>query len=393
LDNRPLKNEEFWDQISQAVFVSATPSRQEIDWTKRDPVDMIIRPTHVLDPVIYVRSPEGQLDDLLHEVQVRAKVKERTLAVALTKRDAEDLAEFLKSKGVSSTYIHSGLTTHERADALKALQSGDIDCLVGVNLLREGLDLPQVSLVAILNADSEGFLRSETALLQTVGRAARNVNGTAVFYANRVTKSMRKCIEDTKERRERQIAYNSENGFESRSTKGSSMMSIFDLLKDEIEEERKLEVVARVNNDLLVTAAASVPLAMAGQNTAALTGHLPSKPGVYFWKDSAGNVLYIGKAKKLRSRVKSYLTPGAKHSARIEAMLKKTQSVDFVLTPSDRDALLLESNLIKHHQPLYNVLLKDDESYPYICASIGDAFPRFFAIPRKQIGDKAAKYR
>jgi superfamily II DNA/RNA helicase len=393
LDNRPLKNEEFWDQISQAVFVSATPAKQEIDWTKRDPVNMIIRPTHVLDPVIHVRSPNGQLDDLLHEVQVRAQRKERTLAVALTKRDAEDLAEYLKSKGVSSTYIHSGLTTHERADALKALQSGDIDCLVGVNLLREGLDLPQVSLVAILNADSEGFLRSETALLQTVGRAARNVNGTAVFYANRVTKSMRKCIEDTKERREHQIAYNNENGYESRSTKGSSMMSIFDLLKDEIEEERKLEVVPRVHNDLLVTTAASVPLVMAGQNTAAVTDHLPSKPGVYFWKDGAGNVLYIGKAKKLRSRVKSYLTPGAKHSARIEAMLKKAQSVDFVLTPSDRDALLLESNLIKHHQPPYNVLLKDDESYPYICASIGDASPRFFAVPRRQIGDKAAKYR
>ena len=166
---------------------------------------MIIRPTFVCDPEIHVRPSEGQLEDLLQEVKTRAERNERTLAVALTKRDAEDLAEYLKEHGVSSTYIHSGLTTHERSDALKALQSGEIDCLVGVNLLREGLDLPQVSLVAILNADSEGFLRSETALLQTVGRAARNINGSAVFYANRVTESMQRCIDDTKHRRERQL--------------------------------------------------------------------------------------------------------------------------------------------------------------------------------------------
>lgn len=398
LDNRPLQNDEFWNQCSQAVFVSATPGGQELDWTKRDPVDMIIRPTFVCDPEIHVRSPEGQLENLLKEVKTRAEFDERTLAVALTKRDAEDLAEYLKEHGVSSTYIHSGLTTHERSNALKMLQTGEIDCLVGVNLLREGLDLPQVSLVAILNADSEGFLRSETALLQTVGRAARNINGTAVFYANRVTDSMRRCIDDTNYRRERQRAYNSEFGRESRSTKGSSMMSIFDLLKDEIEEERKLEVVPKSDTgmnpmDLLVTTSTAVPLQGSNQNSTIATEHLPSKPGVYFWKGEAGKVLYIGKAKKLRSRVKSYLTPGAKHSPRIKVMLEKARCVDFVLTPSDRDALLLESNLIKHHQPPYNVLLKDDESYPYICASIGDAYPRFFAVPRRQVGEKASRYR
>ena len=394
LDNRPLQHGEFWDQVSQAVFVSATPGRQELEWTKRDPVDMIIRPTFVCDPEIHVRSPQGQLEDLLKEVKERAERNERTLAVALTKRDAEDLAEYLKEHGVSSTYIHSGLTTHERSDALKALQSGEIDCLVGVNLLREGLDLPQVSLVAILNADSEGFLRSETALLQTVGRAARNINGTAVFYANRVTQSMQRCIDDTKHRRERQLAHNTEFGHKSRSTEGSSMMSIFDLLKDEIEEERSLEVVPRIDiglnpMDLLVTTSTVGPL----QDSTVATEHIPSKPGVYFWKDNEGKVLYIGKAKKLRSRVKSYLSPGAKHSPRIKVMLEKAKTVDFVLTPSDRDALLLESNLIKHHQPPYNVLLKDDESYPYICASVGDTFPRFYAAPRRQMGEKAARYR
>lgn len=359
-------------------------------------MDMIIRPTHVCDPEIHVRPPDTQLDDLLNEITTRAERNERTIAMAITKRDAEDLAEYLQNHGVSSAYIHSGLTTQERSDALKMLQSGEIDCLVGVNLLREGLDLPQVSLVAILNADSEGFLRSETALLQTVGRAARNINGTAIFYANRITDSMKRCIDDTKHRRERQLAYNQDFDLESRSTEGSSLMSIFDLLKDEIEEEIPLETVGRENAgvnpmELLVTTSAVVD--RVSGNTTIATEHVPSKPGVYFWKDEAGKVLYIGKAKKLRSRVKSYLSPGAKHSPRIKVMLEKATAVDFVLTPSDRDALLLESNLIKHHQPPYNVLLKDDESYPYICASIGDEFPRFFAVPRRQLGEKASRYR
>lgn len=155
LDNRPLKEEEFWDQISHAVFVSATPSRRELEWAKQDPVNMVIRPTFVCDPVIRVRPSEGQLQNLLTEVRTRAEKQERTLAMTMTKRDAEDLASFLNDQDVNATYIHSGLTTVERSDALKSLQSGEIDCLVGVNLLREGLDLPQVSLVAILNADLE----------------------------------------------------------------------------------------------------------------------------------------------------------------------------------------------------------------------------------------------
>lgn len=155
LDNRPLREDEFWKEISQTVFVSATPSKENVEWANEQVVDMVIRPTHVLDPVCHVRPKGGQLEDLLAEVKQRAGRKERVLAVALTKRDAEDLASYLIDSGVRAGYIHSGLNTVERADALKSLQSGDIDCLVGVNLLREGLDLPQVSLVAILNADSE----------------------------------------------------------------------------------------------------------------------------------------------------------------------------------------------------------------------------------------------
>ena len=155
-DNRPLKAEEFWAKVNQCIFVSATPGDWEMEQSQGRVVEQIIRPTGVLDPEIFVRPIKNQLDDLLSEIQKRAKRDERTLAMTLTKRDAEDLSSYLLENGVSSTYIHSGLNTHERSNALKSLQHGEIDCLVGVNLLREGLDLPQVSLVAILNADSEG---------------------------------------------------------------------------------------------------------------------------------------------------------------------------------------------------------------------------------------------
>jgi excinuclease ABC subunit B len=400
LDNRPLQESEFWDQITKAVFVSATPAKQELSLAEREPVEMMIRPTFVCDPTIQVRPSEGQLGDLLKEVKWRAEKKQRTLAIALTKRDAEDLASFMTEQGVASTYIHSGLSTHERSDALRKLQLGDIDCLVGVNLLREGLDLPQVSLVAILNADSEGFLRSETALLQIVGRAARHMEGQAIFYANRVTGSMQRCMDDTQRRREKQLEYNEENGCEMKSTTGSSMQSIFDLLKAQIESEQPLEVIGRKKKTSAGTSQVSsiaIPPAMEAltpaqlQEAKILTDHIPTSPGVYFWKDADGSILYIGKAIKLRSRVKSYLSPNAKHSSRIKAMLKKAAFVDFVLTPSDRDALVLESNLIKHHQPPFNVLLKDDGHYPYICASVGDSFPRFTVVPYRQEGQTSTQ--
>jgi excinuclease ABC subunit B len=403
LDNRPLRAEEFWERISQSVFVSATPSRQELsliqDIPDNAPVEMIIRPTYVCDPEIHIRPTQNQLDDLLKEIQIRTLRGERTLVMTLTKRDAEDLADYMIERGLAASYIHSGLNTHERSNALKSLQSGQIDCLVGVNLLREGLDLPQVSLVAVLNADSEGFLRSETALLQTIGRAARNVHGSAILYANRITNSMQRCIDATKHRRQLQMEYNAKHGKEMKSTEGSSVLSIFDLLKDQIEAERVIEIVKPSNDRNLVNLdlqSMSAPVLLEDDSRIKeeiVTDHVPSKPGVYFWKDRAGKILYIGKAKRLRSRVKSYLAPKAKHSTRIQAMLKKADSVEFILTPSDRDALLLESNLIKQHQPLYNVLLKDDESYPYICASIGDAFPQLAIVPRRQQGEKSSKYK
>ena len=267
---------------------------------------------------------------------------------------------------------------------MRQLQSGEIDCLVGVNCLREGLDLPEVSLVAVLNADSEGFLRSDTALLQVAGRAARNKNGHVIFYADRTTKSMKRCIELTDKRRQIQLAYNAEHGYEPQSTKGSSIMSIFELLQDQIKAEQNLRI--DTGNIDAVEAAGSLDLSTKSREnetkeSGIITDHIPSSPGVYFWKDKDDRILYIGKANKLRSRIRSYLSPNAKHSRRIRTMVDQAVSVEFTLTPSQRDALVLESKLIKRHRPLFNVLMKDDEHYPYICASIGDKLPRFSVVP------------
>jgi len=187
LDNRPLNADEFWERIHQCMFVSATPGKEELLKSEGRAVDMFIRPTNIVDPAVAVRPSKTQLKDVEEEIKKRAGKGEKTLVMALTKRDAEDMADHLKGQGVKADYIHSGLSTIERSDALKSLQNSTIDCLVGVNLMREGIDLPQVSLVAILRADCEGFLRGDTALMQMIGRAARNVNGEAILYADRVT--------------------------------------------------------------------------------------------------------------------------------------------------------------------------------------------------------------
>jgi len=397
LDNRPLKEDEFWNRVSQTIFVSATPGKKETKLISsipdNKPVEMVIRPTFVCDPPIDVRPTKNQLDDLVSEIKARIQRKERTLVLTLTKNDAEDLTSFLLSEGISATYIHCGLKTRERSNALQSLQLGEIDCLVGINLLREGLDLPEVSLVAILNADVEGFLRSETALLQTIGRAARNQNGRAILYADRVTDSMKKCIVSTERRRNLQLAYNERNCKKVKTTKGSSFAPIFDLLSDQIEKETNLDDQSA---SILVTAKPGrerYTINTGGSAHDINLDRVPKKPGVYFWKDGESNILYIGKAKQLRNRVLSYVRPGAKHGSRIKAMLAKSQILDFVITPTERDALLLEANLISHHKPPYNVLLKNDESYPYICASIGDEFPEFRIVPRRQATGEGDKYR
>lgn len=209
-DNRPLTFDEFQAQINQVVYVSATPAKYELEETQNT-VEQIIRPTGLLDPEVEIRPIKGQIDDLLGEINKTAAKGERVLVTTLTKRMAEDLTEYLKQAGVLVRYLHSEIATIERAQIIDELRSGKFDVLVGINLLREGLDLPEVSLIAILDADKEGFLRSDTAMIQTIGRAARNANGHVIMYADRITDSMQRAIDETNRRREIQKAYNQEH--------------------------------------------------------------------------------------------------------------------------------------------------------------------------------------
>ncbi len=211
-DNRPLKGEEFWQKARQTIFVSATPGDWEMTQSSGQVVEQVIRPTGVLDPVVEVRPTEGQVDDLLGEIRVRADKQERVLVTTLTKRMAEDLTDYLAENGVRVRYLHSEIHSIERIEIIQDLRNGEYDVLVGVNLLREGLDLPEVSLVAILDADKEGFLRAERSLIQTIGRAARHVEGVALLYADNLTDSMAKAISETERRRAIQQTYNEKHG-------------------------------------------------------------------------------------------------------------------------------------------------------------------------------------
>jgi excinuclease ABC subunit B len=212
LDNRPLKFEEFEPKMRQAVFVSATPANYELDKSGGAIVEQVVRPTGLVDPAVEVRPAATQVDDLLGEIKLRADRQERVLVTTLTKRMAEDLTDYLSDNGVRVRYLHSDIDTVERVEILRDLRLGAFDVLVGINLLREGLDLPEVSLVAILDADKEGFLRSERSLIQTIGRAARHLNGQAILYADRMTDSMRRAIEETERRRIKQLAFNADRG-------------------------------------------------------------------------------------------------------------------------------------------------------------------------------------
>jgi excinuclease ABC subunit B len=207
-DNRPLKSEEFWEKVSQCIFVSATPGNWEIEESAGKIAEQIIRPTGVVDPEIFVRPTEGQVDDLLSEIKERVNLHERVLITTLTKRMAEDLTQYFQERDIRVKYLHSEIQSIARIEIIQALREGEFDVLIGVNLLREGLDLPEVSLVAILDADKEGFLRSERSLIQTIGRAARHIRGQTILYADNLTDSMIKAIEETERRRNIQIAYN-----------------------------------------------------------------------------------------------------------------------------------------------------------------------------------------
>jgi excinuclease ABC subunit B len=214
MDNRPLKFEEFSERIGQVVYLSATPGPYELRMAEGTPVEQIIRPTGLVDPEVVVKPTHGQIDDLIHEIRLRAERDERVLVTTLTKKMSEDLTDYLLELGIRVRYLHSEVDTLRRIELLRELRLGEFDVLVGINLLREGLDLPEVSLVSILDADKEGFLRSGTSLIQTIGRAARNVSGQVHMYADQVTDSMRKAIDETNRRRAKQVAYNTAHGLD-----------------------------------------------------------------------------------------------------------------------------------------------------------------------------------
>lgn len=273
MDNRPLKWEEFLERIGQTVYLSATPGSYELGRVKGEVVEQVIRPTGLVDPEVVVKPTKGQIDDLVHEIRERADKDERVLVTTLTKKMSEDLTDYLLELGIRVRYLHSEVDTLRRIELLRELRMGEYDVLVGINLLREGLDLPEVSLVAILDADKEGFLRSETSLIQTIGRAARNVSGQVHMYADKITPSMERAIEETSRRRAKQIAYNEANGIDPQPLR-KKIADILDSLQREDADTEQLMGSGRQQS----RGKAPVPgfaAKAAGQHAKAIAGEMP----------------------------------------------------------------------------------------------------------------------
>jgi excinuclease ABC subunit B len=269
LDNRPLKFEEFAELTYQVLYVSATPADYEIQESEGVVVEQLIRPTGLLDPIIEVRPCDTQVDDLLDQIDERVQMGDRVLVTTLTKRMAEELDKYVRNLGISATYIHSEVKTLDRVEIIEKLRNGEIDVLIGVNLLREGLDLPEVSLVAILDADKEGFLRSERSLVQTVGRAARNVNGKVIMYADKITDSMRETIDETNRRRELQMKYNEKHGIVPKTIKREKKSVFAERKSPETEKTYQNEVEVAMAADPVMQYATKDSLKKAIANTKA----------------------------------------------------------------------------------------------------------------------------
>ena len=298
LDNRPLKWPEFLERTGQKIYLSATPGKYEMEKVGGDVVEQVIRPTGLVDPQIIVKPIKGQIDDLLYEINIRAERNERVLVTTLTKKMSEDLTDYLQEKGVRVRYLHSEVDTLRRVELLRELRSGEYDVLIGINLLREGLDLPEVSLVSILDADKEGFLRSATSLIQTIGRAARNVSGEVHMYADNMTASMTKAIDETNRRRAKQVAYNLERGVDPQPLR-KRISDITDLIAQESDDTDDIMATLKGKKSNVVLPFSSKPTdSMPRQELIALIGSLTEQ------MRSAADELQFELAARLRDELK-----------------------------------------------------------------------------------------
>ena len=300
LDNRPLKFPEFLERTGQTLYLSATPGKYEMAKVNGDVVEQVIRPTGLVDPQIIIKPIKGQIDDLLNEINIRVEKNERVLVTTLTKKMSEDLTEYMQEKGVRVRYLHSEVDTLRRVELLRELRTGEYDVLIGINLLREGLDLPEVSLVAILDADKEGFLRSATSLIQTIGRAARNVSGEVHMYADNITDSMAKAIDETNRRRAKQVAYNLERGVDPQPLR-KKIADITDLINRESEDTEELLANNKKANQKSAPSAgvyAKTLTTLPRQDLMALIGSLTDQ-----MKNAAGE-LQFEVAARLRDEIK-----------------------------------------------------------------------------------------